>query len=281
MIKEIDDFINQQNKMLGHSSEFKSISLAYDMRDEKIALKCCYTDIYDCKDKVVNILRHENVDSTINAISEWINHITEGVRTVRELNNIIKDFQKEASSSVRVIYKFGYSFDNNVKIIDWDFNKIVIKLNKNAVCKLIQYENNLNDILNFDEYRYSLVSLVQNFNYMKLHKMIGATVEGDIINVLTANMLSRADIIKLLTEKSTKGVQKIKSVFKISELGLLALFIWNIDFDAGVVDTVLVDDKILNVNDDTFIRDEFICKALHNLYEIKAKEMLTIFNKEY
>ena len=278
MIEEIRKYVDERNKLLENNSEFKTISIHCSIKGDKIALKCCFTDIYEYKDKVVYALKHENIENTLEAIQTWVNHIVEGVHIVRELNSMIREHQKESNSPIRVIYKFGYSLDDNVKIIDWDYNKVVIKLNKKSICNLISYYNTIEDIINLSDYNCSVVKMIENFNKCKLHTVIGATIVGEVIDILKHNMLCRKDILKMISENSTyKGTQKIKSIFSIRELGIMAIFIWNIDFDAGIVDTTLMDNKILNVYEDVYIRDSNICSAIHSLYGIKAREIYDIF----
>jgi len=278
MMVEVENYIREQNKILENISEFKTIIIKCSFKEDKIALKCCFTDMYDYTDKIIYALKNEDTDKTIEAISEWINHIVEGVRIVRELNRMIKKHQKEYDSTIRVIYKFGYSNDDTVRVIDWDYTKVIIKLNKTSICNLINYCNNLIDILNIDDYICSVVKFINNFNSMKMHSVIGANLDGSTVDILTCNMITREDVINMITNNpSTKGVQKIKSVFSIHELGILAIFMWNIDFKYGIVEISLMDDKMLNAIDDTYIRDKDICDAILRLYEIKAKEIYSLF----
>lgn len=280
MIENIQSIIDEQAKILESSSEFKSICLQSDVNERMVLLKCKYTDIYDCKDKVAYGVLKTDEDAVKKEIETWVNNIIEGVKAVRELNDIIKMYQKANNCQISIYYKFGYDLKDNVKIIDWDYNKIIVKLNKKAICNLISYINNIDEIINLKDYDCSLVKFIERFNGIKLHKIIGASVEGNTIEILKSNMLSRAEVIKKIEEnRNNKGVQKFKSVFSLDEIDLLAIFLWNVDFDSGIIETTLMDEKILSIQDDMFIRDENICKAIHNLYEIKAKELFSIFNK--
>lgn len=278
MVAEVENYIREQNKLLENNSEFKTIIIRCSFKDDKVALKCCFTDIYDYSDKIIYALKNESTENTVDAIRDWVKHIVEGVHIVRELNDLIKKYQKECNSPVRVIYKFGYDSDDSVKIIDWDYNKVVIKLNKNSIRKLISYYNNIMDIIKLDDYICGVAGLIKGFNSVKLHTVVGATITGSTIDILTDNMIKRKDVIQMIESNyTTKGIQKIKSVFSIQELGIIAIFMWVIDFSYGIVDIELMDDKILNVQEDLYIRDRAICNAILSIYEIKAKELYSIF----
>ena len=278
MINDIDNYVNELNEQLKDNANFKCITVRHTIKDDKVAFKCNFTDVYDCRDKTTIITKVDDISNVKEVVGAWINNIIDGLKIVHELNDIISEHQKLHNCSIRIMYRFSYNDDDYVKIIDWDYDKIVVGLNKKSISNLITYWNGLNEIVNVDDYNCSIIKFISGFNDIRLHSVIGAKLVGDTISILKDNMLNREEILNMIENRTiNRGTQRIKSIFSIRELGILAIFIWNIDFDIGLIGTTLMGDKILSIKEDRFIRDSDICKAVHSLYEIKANEINSIF----
>ena len=279
MIDNIREHIDNKNRELEGMGEFKHIRIKHSIKGDKIALRYDSTDAYSNREKVEGVIDYKDSDEDVlDSIDSWVNNIIDGVKAVANINSIIKEHQKENRCPLRVIYRLGYGKEDNVRIIDWDYDKVIVKLNGKSLCNLMGYVNNVEDIVCLADYEESIDKFIGEFNSLKLHKVIGATVDEDTMYVLKENMLDRDDVIRTIRESSgSKGVQRIKSVFSIPELYILAIFIWEVDFDLGIVNTVLLDGKMLNVKDNVYVRDKSICSAIQGLYGIKAREIYDLF----
>lgn len=269
-IKELEEHLEGVSSRLNEDTRFKYINISMSDKQDMVGICCEVCDLYS------NIHRSTLVDKTDKvkneSIEKWIDYTLNSITIVNELNEFMKQYQEDSGNTLRVMYKWGNN-EKNCKILDWNTNRIVIKLSKNALQNLILYSDEFKNTIIKCGYSSNLCNYVSKFNGEECNKIIGAELSSNnIMEELSKYMISTVDVMNnIMNDKDTSN-KTIKSIFKIEELDIISNITWKISNKSNIKVDVDVD-KIVDTSNNKIIRSEKLYNSVKCLLEYEIQRI--------
>ena len=262
---------------------WEAIDLSFDLisKDNKnyVIFKFRDSEGSICKGSCVVTL--EELAASIYGI---LDKIENGRKAIKVLNNAMKKRQYEHGAPLNINYK--WSITKQCSIGDWDYNNIKIKLNDMALERLTEefkkdgtgaeVEKMVAELV----WDGNIINFVREFDKFKLHAELGLSFGVcEVGKILTENMLGTSDVLSIIRKQSkVSGVQKFKSIFKVSELGkFLVILIWDVDYNKKSIVTSILGDKALDIENSRFISDYNLFSRIESRASISKEIIDSVF----
>lgn len=227
-------------------------------------------------------------DNFPDSFVEHMEIIKDGLEAVKVLNKVADDLADESAILFDVQYQWGRGTECNISY--WDYSKVIFRLSNNSLLELVRLMNDAN--VDFEDTMRDLlkssfsgidniVKCVTEFNRVELHNRIGAHINGSLEDILSNNMITREDAIKLCKKfVSTNGVQKITVLNIVKQLGnFLVLQLWDIDYKNKEIETSIIGDRIIDLDSSSILSNETLRDRLDNILKLSKDEMLEIMSE--
>lgn len=267
-MEEIEEYIEYKNSELNSDSRFRYINLTMAHRDNAVGLQCEFCDVLSNSDKATYVMDVQSV--SIQSIDKWIEYVINGVQSVNYINNKIKEYTNKNGYRLKLEYKWGNK-DRNCKILDWDSNRIVVRLSKDAIENLIIYKEDfiakLEEVGFIDE----ITKFVEMFDSLEFHKIIGAELATkNVADELSKYMLRPYELDDIVNNMSMDSDKDIKTVFIIDEIGLIATVMWHIKIVNQLSVEVEILGRVLDYVRHTVVNSQGIYDYMTALLKYKA-----------
>ena len=279
--EKMDILQNLRNKL---DSELDVHNLDFEIISRKNGDYIKYT-FCDNRDYKCAYAINTNTNNFVDSFVEHMEVIKDGIDAVRILNNVADDLADESAILFDVQYQWGRGTECNISY--WDYSKVVFRLSNNAILELIRIMNNAD--VDFEDTMRNLlkssfsgidniVKCITEFNHVELHNKIGAHINGSLQDILSNNMITREDAIKLCKKfVSTNGVQKITVLNIVKQLGnFLVLQLWDIDYKNKEIETSIIGDRIIDLDSSSILSNETLRDRIDNILKLSKDEMLEI-----
>lgn len=196
----------------------------------------------------------------MDAVAVWLSQVfqdfIDSETYIDMLNRAVKRSKEDSLSGIDVEYSADYTRRDSCRVADWNYKKINLGIGMYIVLKMrelseVQWEN----LQHSNYYNGSIKDLIVGFNNFELHRKIGATLIGNVRQILSSSKLNMNDAIrKIMKNNRRMGVQNLTTCTYISELGeYMILCNWKVDYGNRKIDISIIDNMILDLSNNRFI----------------------------
>lgn len=273
--EEMDQCIQDILKDISWSTAFKSVDLNATVKGNRCVVACDFYTDYN-KERAVKLINLANSSEGIEKeLTDWVKYLENGILAIQRLNEIEKKFEESNEYYTNIVYRWGDSEDY-CTISDWTYTKLEVQLSEESIHRLISFEPTLEDILNTEvKHEYDdIISYIKNIQSREINKAMGVKLKtNNVVEELMRNKLSFKDV-KSVINPAMKGEQIINSAVTIRDLDLIGLYIITINYNNRAINIELSEDKLLDIENERFIRDETLTHGLINTMSSKLKQII-------
>jgi len=286
-IQSLLDTLKQEGE---YRSSIESIALSTCKFDGEIrAIQCEITDSYNNKSyhkrKMMYLTNKCNTEEDIEiAIRDWCENIFKCVSRVRHLNDAIDDCMK-SERTVRIEFRLKGT-NVGIGIERWDFDSVVLDITAPQIERT--FDESLCELANLLGEYINVMELANNINKDKLMQFLNyslaieynfMTENFNSINLLEFGYYKRCHLVDLIKKrKRDKGILNVLTTVSSEDLSFIGKMKWKVDYGNKKVTSEIIDNKLLDIRDGTYIRDKATLECICELVKLSRKELDEAFN---